>query len=104
MSLQAIYKYDIASKVPVHGEISFADLARACSIDEVNLRRVLRFAMAFHHVFQEPRKGMVAHSAASRMLAEDPLALAMVGFMYDEVWPSFAKVHTILCPPVELRF
>lgn len=104
MSLQAIYKYDIASKVPVHGEISFTDLARDCNIDEVNLRRILRFAMAFHHVFQEPRKGMVAHSAASRKLAEDPLALAMAGYMYDEVWPSFAKVHTILCLRVLLGF
>lgn len=98
MSLQAIYKYDIASKVPVNSEISFADLASTCDIDETNLRRILRFAMAFHHVFQEPRKGHVAHSAASRKLAEDPLALAGVGYMFDEVWQSFAKVHPILCP------
>lgn len=93
MSLHAIYKYDIASKVPVHGEISFTDLASKCNIDEANLRRILRFAMAFHHVFQEPIKGLVAHTAASRKLAEDPMALALAGYTSEELWQSFAKVH-----------
>lgn len=92
MSLQAIYKYDIASKVPLRGEISFADLAQKCGLSEVNVRRMLRFAMAFHHVFREPRKGFVAHTAASRKLAEDPLARAGLGYMFDEVWQGFAHV------------
>ena len=92
MSLQAIYKYDIASKVPTHGEISFKELSSRCGLDEINLRRILRFAIAFHRVFQEPRIGFVAHSAASRKLVDDPLARAGLGFMFDEVWPSFAQV------------
>ena len=93
VSLQAIYKYDIASHVPIGGDISFAELAGKCGLDEDNLRRILRFAMAFHHVFHEPRKGFVAHSAASRKLAEDPLARAGLGYMFDEVWQSFARVR-----------
>lgn len=99
MSLQAIYNYDIASKVPLHGEISFRELADQCDLDEVNLRRILRFAMAFHHVFHEPRNGFVAHSAASRKLAEDPLAKAGLGYMFDEVWQAFAQVSnlSVLC-------
>lgn len=48
--------------------------------------------MAFHHVFQEPRKGFVSHTAASRKLADDPLARAGCGYMFDEVWPSFVHV------------
>ncbi|KAL8710084.1 MAG: hypothetical protein Q9225_007362 [Loekoesia sp. 1 TL-2023] len=91
VSLQAIYKYNIASKVPLHGEISFRELADQCGLDEVNLCRMLRFAMAYHHVFQEPRRGFVAHSAASRKLAEDPLAKAGLGYMFDEVWQAFAQ-------------
>ena len=101
MSLQTIYKYNIAHKVPLHGEISFGELAGACDLDEANLRRTLRFAMAYHHVFQEPRKGIVRHSAASRKLVEDPLALSALGYMFDEVWQSFAHVSTstfAICP------
>ena len=92
MSLQAIYKYDIAKKIPLHGEITFEELAHACGLAEVNLRRFLRFAMTFHHIFQEPRKGIVRHSAASRKLVEDPVAYAGLGYMFDEVWQSFAHV------------
>lgn len=78
--------------MPLHGEISFSDLAEKCGLSEVNLRRMLRFAMAFHHVFREPRKGFVTHTAASRKIAEDPLAQAGLGAMFDEVWQGFAHV------------
>ena len=73
--------------------MSFEDLAHKCGLDKINLRRFLRFAMVWHRVFQEPRKGFVAHTAASRKLAEDPLAQAGLGYMFDEVWHSFAQVH-----------
>lgn len=91
VSLQAIYKYDIASHVPIHGQISFADLGRKCGMSETNLRRIVRFAIAYHRVFHEPREGHVAHSAASRKLADDADARAGLGYMFDEVWQSFAR-------------
>lgn len=93
VSLQAIYKYDIASHVPIRGEISFPNLATKCGLSETNLRRIVRFAIAYHRVFQEPRKGHVSHSAASRKLAEDANTKACLGYMFDEVWQSFA--HTV---------
>ncbi|KAJ5092932.1 hypothetical protein N7456_008793 [Penicillium angulare] len=93
VGLQAVYKYDIASKVPLNGEISFAELADKCDLSEVNIRRILRFTMSFHHVFREPRKGFVAHSAASRKLVEDSNARDGLGYMFDEVWQGFA--HTL---------
>lgn len=96
MSFQAVYNYDIARRVPFHGEISFEELAGACNLNVVDLRRILRFAMTFHHIFQEPRTGMVKHSAASRKLAEDPLARAALGYTVNEVWPSFAHVSTFI--------
>ncbi|QKX63471.1 uncharacterized protein TRUGW13939_10641 [Talaromyces rugulosus] len=94
LSLQVIYKYDIASKVPLYGEASFADLAEKCSLSEVNIRRMLRYAMVFHHVFREPRKGFVAHTAASRRLAEDPYAGAGLGYMFDETLPALEQFHS----------
>jgi hypothetical protein len=71
VSLEAICKYDIASKVPIHGEISVIELAKLCNIYEPDLRRILRFAISHHRIFQEPRKGMIVHSAASRRIADD---------------------------------
>ncbi|MCJ1310857.1 hypothetical protein MMC25_004525 [Agyrium rufum] len=92
-SLQTIYKYDIPSKVPLGGEISFADLAAKCSLYEPDLRRILRFAMVYHHVFQERRVGYVAHTAASRKLVENPHAMDALGSQFDEAWQAFA--HTV---------
>ena len=88
-----IYKYNVAHQVPLPGEISFKGLSVTCGLDEMNLRRSLRFAMAFHHVFQEPRKGVVRHSAASRRLVESPVAQNALGYMFDEVWQSLAHVR-----------
>lgn len=53
---------------------------------------VFTLAMVWYRGFQEPRKGFVAHTAASRKLVEDPLARADLGYIFDEVWQSFAQV------------
>ena len=96
VSLEAIYKYDIASKIPIHGEISVVELAKLCDIYEPDLRRILRFAISHHRVFQEPRKGIVTHSAASRRLAEDSAARDGLGLQFDDAWQSFARVSLYL--------
>jgi hypothetical protein len=71
--MHAISKWDIATKIPVGGEVSFADLAQQCEVHETDMRRILRYGMTFHRLFCEPRPGYVAHSLASRLLAEEPL-------------------------------
>lgn len=91
-SLHAIYKFQIAKKVPIHGEISFTDLAKLCDLPETDLRRIVRFAITYHRVFQEPRKGILVHSAASRRLAENQVSEDGVGLMFDDNWLSFARV------------
>ena len=98
MSLEAIYKYDLASKVPIHGEIPIVELAEQCEMNEPDLRRILRFAISHHRVFQEPRKGIITHSAASRRLVEDSAARDGLGLQFDDAWQSFARVclHVIL--------
>lgn len=94
-SLQAIYRYNIVSKVPVHGTISFLELASRCDIYEPDLRRILRFAMVHHRVFTEPEKGFVAHTAASKILAEHADVYDGLGVMFDECWQSMAQVQTL---------
>ena len=91
-SLQAIYRYDMANNVPLHGDISFGRLAELCDLEEIEVRRIVRFAIVWHRYFCEPRKGYVAHSAASRALVDDPLVNDGLGLMLDKCWPSTARV------------
>ena len=93
ISLQAIYRWNIPSKVPLDGSaIPFGAVAEKCGLDEPNLRRVVRYAILHHRIFQEPRPGFVAHSAASLLLVKDPTTLDGVGLAYDESWQAYARV------------
>ncbi|KAF5870961.1 putative o- protein [Botrytis fragariae] len=90
-SLQVIHRFDIARKVPIGGEITFKDLAKQCDLYEPDLRRIIRFAISFHRLFQEPRRGFVTHSAASRKLAEDQDFHDALGLVFNEFVPSYGR-------------
>ncbi|PWY71715.1 S-adenosyl-L-methionine-dependent methyltransferase [Aspergillus heteromorphus CBS 117.55] len=89
-SIQEITRFSIAKYVPLDGEISYDDLSRACGVHVHDLKQIIRFAIAFHRIFAEKRKGYVSHSAGSRKIAEDPLASAGVG-MYDDIAMAFTR-------------
>ena len=93
MSLQAIHRYKIAERFPHDkDEALFSELAEACDLDELLLRRLLRHAMS-HYVFREPRKGFVAHTAASKVLASSPNVSQWLGMVSDEMWPAATRVN-----------
>ncbi|KAI1761277.1 putative O-methyltransferase [Hypoxylon sp. FL1150] len=71
--------------------ITYEDLAASVGVDCATLRRILRFGIAFR-VFAEPHPGVVAHSAASRQIAEDPSIADWVGANVDDMWPAAEKV------------
>ncbi|KAB5547342.1 O-methyltransferase [Coniochaeta sp. 2T2.1] len=73
VSLQAISRWDLTSKVPVGGETTYAALASQCNIQEQDMKRLLRYAISHGRLFLEPRPGVVTHSLASRLLSENPL-------------------------------
>ena len=95
-SLEAIYRYDIPGKVPLHGEISFEDLAKKCNMYAPNLRRILRYGIVYHRVFQEPREGFISHSAASKALVDDSAVLDGLGLMFDGGWQSYSRVGLLI--------
>ena len=86
-----IYRFNIATSFPVGEEASYKQISQVCGLDEVNLRRILRFAIA-RRVFCEPRKGFVAHTATSRILAEMPVVREYVGMVCEELWPAAVRV------------
>ncbi|KAK5991011.1 Chlorophenol O-methyltransferase [Cladobotryum mycophilum] len=91
LSLQIINDYGIAKLVPVETPIALAELQTKTTLDPVNLARVLRHAMT-NRIFQEPSPGFIAHTAASRLLAEDQTAQDWVGFNCEEVFPASGHV------------
>lgn len=91
VGIQAIYRFGIATCFPVDEEASFEQISRACGLDESELRRILRFAMT-RHIFKESREGVVAHTAASKALAELPIMRDAVGMICEDMWPSATRV------------
>lgn len=87
MSLQAIYRFNIASCFAIDEEISFGEVSQRCQIDESDVRRLLRMATV-NHIFREPQNGIIAHTAISKLLAEDPLVHQWIGIVCDDMWPS----------------
>lgn len=91
MYLKLITHFDLAHKVPVNGAITFTDLAGGVGINEVALRCILRLGIA-HRIFQEPKPGVISHSAASRQIADDPRLASWVGSNVDDMWPAAERV------------
>ena len=82
----------MASAVPLNGQISFEELAKVCGIAKNDAERFLRVAIA-RHIFQEPILGYIAHTAASRMLLDNPMLEAWILNIAQEFWPSLARVR-----------
>ena len=83
--------YGIARSFPVGQEATFADIGGACGLGEREVRRVLRHAMT-KRVFRESRKGVVEHTAASRLLAQDEAFADWANVNLGEAWPAAAQV------------
>ncbi|POS76739.1 O-methyltransferase [Diaporthe helianthi] len=89
LALQLINNYGIAKLVPLDKPITLAELQSLTPLDPVNLARTLRVAMT-NHVFCEPSPGVIAHTAASRLLATDEELAAWVGFNAEDIFPASA--------------
>lgn len=68
----------MAEAFPVGSESTFLEISELCGLNEPDVRRILRLAMA-HRIFREPRKGIVAHTQISKMLAETQQVRSWVG-------------------------
>lgn len=87
LSQLVIVRFGLARTVPIDGEATFADIAAASGLGETQVRKVIRHAIA-HRIFQEPRPGVVIHSAASRLLAEDADLADWVRWCADDNWSA----------------
>jgi hypothetical protein len=88
--LQYIYRYRIAYNVPVDGETTFEELAKACGLNVKDVTRFLRVAIA-RHVFHEPQKGSIVHTATSKVLLNNTMLEAWLLNIAEEFWPSLTR-------------
>ncbi|KAI1341489.1 putative O-methyltransferase [Xylariaceae sp. FL0016] len=87
ISQHAILRFKLAEAFPVYKETTFKELATTSGLSEVHVRKLLRLAMT-QHIFCEPRPGVVAHTAASRLLAEDKGLSSFLRYRLDDLWPA----------------
>ncbi|KAI9832129.1 MAG: hypothetical protein M1819_004480 [Sarea resinae] len=90
LSVRALTHFRIPEAVPLDGELSFEQIARDCNVDLDRSRRVIRHAMT-NNLFQEPRPGFVAHTAASALLVKDQGLRHWVHMNVAEIWPAMSR-------------
>ncbi|KAI1775119.1 S-adenosyl-L-methionine-dependent methyltransferase [Hypoxylon cercidicola] len=84
---QAVTRFGLARNLPVGSETTIAEMAASSGLAESNVRKLVRYAVT-QRIFDEPRPGVIAHSAASRLLAEDPGVHDFVATCSDELWQA----------------
>lgn len=87
---QAITRFGLARGLPPGDETTFAKMAEASGQAESSIRKIVRAGIA-QRIFEEPRPGVIKHSAASRLLAENPAIHDYVATVSDELWPAAAQ-------------
>ena len=85
-----------AKSFPVNETATFAEISTNIGLDEQNLTRLLRHAMT-NRIFKELEPGVVAHTAISRLLAEDVMMNDWVGFCVDDLFPVWHPSSSFLC-------
>lgn len=71
---------------PVGSTATYAQIAAKVGIDEMNVRRFLRHAMT-NRIFKEISPGVVAHTAASKVIAEERSMQDWLGFCTEDMSP-----------------
>ena len=84
-------RFEVGEQFGINEKISFEALSKACKVNVVDLQRLVRHAMT-NRIFRE-EDGMIAHTAASRLLTENRLFNDVVGMSTDELFPGAAQVQ-----------
>ncbi|ROV99193.1 hypothetical protein VPNG_08247 [Cytospora leucostoma] len=87
---QAVTRFGLARNLPVGSETTFSEMAASSGLAESDVRKLVRYAVS-QKIFEEPRPGVISHSAASRLLAEDSGVHDFVATCSDELWQAAAQ-------------
>ncbi|KAF1977947.1 putative O-methyltransferase [Bimuria novae-zelandiae CBS 107.79] len=90
VALRAVYTLKLPHHVPLEGDISYEEVAKASNVNEQALRRLFYYAITIN-LFTETRPNHVAHSATSRHLVNVPGAFDALGMKLEELVPASQK-------------
>ena len=71
-------------------EATFDEISQRSGLSVSHVRRILRHAITYR-IFCEPRKGIIAHTAASMYFATNPPMREWIGMVSEEMWPAASK-------------
>lgn len=83
-------RFKLAQSFPLNETTTVAGLANACGMHEADAMRVVRHAV-MNRIFLEPRKGVIAHSALSKTIAENPLLQSYIEECCTHPWPAATR-------------
>jgi hypothetical protein len=95
LSLTFINQYNIASLFPLDSTITLVQISKAIDVDLTNVSRMIRHAI-MNRIFVEISPGVIAHTAASRILAEDKNMKDWIGLTTEDIWPASAATLTAM--------
>ncbi|KAF4611323.1 hypothetical protein G7Y89_g15690 [Cudoniella acicularis] len=90
-SIHAIVRFDLATTIPIDSTSTFEEVATARGLDSGDTTRILRHAMTYR-VFSEKSPGVVAHTATSRLLVENPSLRGWITNTLDELLPAASRM------------
>jgi 6-hydroxytryprostatin B O-methyltransferase len=90
-----IVEFNIPHMIPLHGEMSYEDIAANVGFPQYRVHNILRHAMTFR-VFRESRPGYVAHTGPSAAFLRNPVLNDWVSFNLDEVWKADTRLAEAL--------
>lgn len=109
-ALHAIYSFEMAKHVPLDGEATFAEVAKAVGLDEDRVTRLIRLAIT-GGVFTETRPGTIAHTGISAVLATNQGITDIMGMALTdgieattEMTNALRKYPTPVNPAIETPF
>lgn len=93
IALRAIYRFKLANSFPDgKDEATFEEISQRSGLSVSYVRRIIRHAITYR-IFCEPRKGTVAHTAASLYFASNSSMREWVGMVCEEMWPAASKAR-----------
>ena len=81
-----VFRYGIATAIPLNSTITYTDLASKLNLDASQLKQMLRQLMPIH-VFRESQPGHISHTASSKLLATHEGIRTFNNFMVNETFP-----------------
>jgi precorrin-6B methylase 2 len=90
VSQHAIVRFGFAQAFPVGSEATFEQIANTTGMNERDVAKVIRHGVT-QRIFSEPRAGVVTHTAASRVLAQDAQIANWVQFNTGEICPALLR-------------